>query len=71
MEYILILLLLDVGTRGYTCEYPLVMLQFGSEPRFEPEPVEPNTKFGPRFGDLFDPNLKFSSRFSQQMEVRT
>jgi hypothetical protein len=44
----------------------LVMPQFGSEPKFEPEPAEPNSKFSSRFRDLSEPNLKSSSRFSQQ-----
>jgi len=48
-----------------TEEIQLVMPQFGSEPRFEPEPAEPNAKFSSRFRDLPEPNLKSSSRFSQ------
>jgi hypothetical protein len=44
----------------------VVMPQFGSEPRFEPEPPEPNSKFGSRFRALSEPNLKSSSRFSWQ-----
>ena len=43
----------------------VVMPQFGSEPRFEPEPAEPNSKFSSRFRDVSEPNLKSSSRFSQ------
>jgi hypothetical protein len=44
----------------------VVMPQFGSELRFEPEPPEPNSKFGSRFRALSEPNLKSSSRFSWQ-----
>jgi len=43
----------------------LVMPQFGSEPRFEPEPAELNSKFSPKFRDFSEPNLKSNSRFSQ------
>ena len=43
----------------------IVMPQFGSEPRFEPEPAEPNSKFSSKFRDLSEPNLKSGSRFSQ------
>ena len=43
------------------CE--LVMPQFGSEPWFEPELLEPDRKFGPKFRETVEPNLKFSSRF--------
>ena len=32
----------------------VVMPEFGSEPRFEPEPVELNTKFGPRFQYIWE-----------------
>ena len=43
----------------------LLMPQFGSELRFEPEPAEPNSKFSSRFRDVSELNLKSSSRFSQ------
>jgi hypothetical protein len=42
------------------------MPQFSSKPRFKPEAVEPNSKFDSKFRDLSKPNLKSSSRFSQQ-----
>jgi len=34
-----------------------MMPQFSSEPRFEPEPAEPNSKFSSRFRELPEPNL--------------
>ena len=43
----------------------LVMPKFGSEPRFEPEPLGPNPKFGSRFRAFAEPNPRSSSRFSQ------
>ena len=43
----------------------IVLPKFGSEPRFEPEPLEPNSKFSSRFGVFAEPNLRSSSRFSQ------
>ena len=43
----------------------VVMPKFGSEPRFEPEPLGPNPKFGSRFRAFAEPNLRSSSRFSQ------
>jgi len=41
------------------------MPKFGSEPRFEPEPLELNSKFGSRFRVFAELNLRSSSRFSQ------
>ena len=41
------------------------MPKFGSEPRFEPEPLGPNPKFGSRFRAFAEPNPRSSSRFSQ------
>ena len=43
----------------------VVMPKFGSEPRFEPEPLGPNPKFGSRFRAFAEPNPRSSSRFSQ------
>jgi hypothetical protein len=43
----------------------IVMPKFGSEPRFEPEPLESNFEFGSRFRVFAEPNLRSSSRFSQ------
>jgi len=41
------------------------MLQFGSEPKFEPELFRTGLKFGPRFGGCAKPDHKFSSGFGQ------
>ena len=43
----------------------IVMQGFGSEPRFEPEPLEPKSRFGSKFRVFAEPNLRSSSRFSQ------
>jgi hypothetical protein len=43
----------------------LVMARFGSEPRFEPEPMRTEPKFSSRFGLQPEPNLRSSSRFRQ------
>lgn len=45
--------------------WSLVMARFGSEPRFEPEPMRTEPKFGSRFGLQPEPNLRSSSRFGQ------
>jgi len=41
------------------------MLQFGSEPKFEPELFRTGPKFRPRFGGCTEPDHKFSSGFRQ------
>jgi hypothetical protein len=41
------------------------MLQFGSEPKFEPELFRTGLKFSPRFGGCAEPDHKFSSGFGQ------
>ena len=43
----------------------VVLPKFGSEPRFEPEPLGPNSKFSSRFRIFTELNLRSSSRFSQ------
>jgi hypothetical protein len=43
----------------------VVMARFGSEPRFEPEPMRTEPKFSSRFGLQPEPNLRSSSRFRQ------
>ena len=43
----------------------LVLPKFGSEPKFEPEPLGPNSKFSSRFRIFAELNLRSSSRFSQ------
>ena len=46
-------------------EFEVVMPKFGSELRFEPEPLGPNSKFSSKFRVFSEPNLRSSSRFSQ------
>src|ERR1700678_4300382 len=41
------------------------MPKFGSEPKFEPELLRTGPKFSSKFSTFAEPNLKFSSRFSQ------
>ena len=43
----------------------LVLLKFGSEPKFEPEPLGLNSKFSSWFRIFAELNLRSSSRFSQ------
>jgi len=43
----------------------IVMARFGSEPRFEPEPMPTEPKFSSRFGLQPELNLRSSSRFRQ------
>ena len=43
----------------------VVLLKFGSEPKFEPEPLGLNSKFSSRFRIFAELNLRSSSRFSQ------
>jgi hypothetical protein len=45
----------------------VVMGGFGSEPRFEPEPVRTEPKFSPGFESSQEPNLRFSSWFSSPL----
>ena len=42
----------------------IVLPKFGSEPKFEPEPLGPNSKFSSRFRIFAELNLRSSSRFS-------
>ena len=42
----------------------VVMPKFGSEPRFEPEPLGLKPKFGSRFRAFAEPDPRPSSRFS-------
>ena len=46
----------------------LVLPQFGSEPRFKPEPGRTELKFSSRFKAPAEPNLRFSSRFSWTLD---
>jgi hypothetical protein len=41
----------------------VVMPWFGSEPRFDPEPAWTRPRFGPRFKEFPEPNLRSGSRF--------
>ena len=50
---------------NFVVDLRVVMPKFGSEPRFEPEPLEPNFEFSSRFRVFAEPNLRSSSRFSQ------
>ena len=43
----------------------IVLPKFGSEPKFEPEPLGLNSKFSSRFRIFAELNLRSSSRFSQ------
>ena len=43
----------------------IVLPKFGSEPKFEPEPLGPNSKFSSRFRIFAELNLRSSSKFSQ------
>ena len=43
----------------------IVLSKFGSEPKFKPEPLGPNSKFSSRFRIFAELNLRSSSRFSQ------
>src|ERR1700727_1921479 len=45
------------------------MVRFGSEPRFEPEPVRTEPKFSSGFRSSLEPNLKFGSGFSSLLEI--
>jgi hypothetical protein len=57
-----------INDLGYTPDsYKLVMGGFGSEPRFEPEPVRTEPKFSPGFESSQEPNLRFSSWFSSPL----
>ena len=46
----------------------IVMPWSGSEPRFEPEPLEPDLRFGSKFREFVEPNLGFGSRFRQKLD---
>ena len=50
--------LIRVGVR-------VVLPKFGSKPKFEPEPLGPNSKFSSRFRIFAELNLRSSSMFSQ------
>ena len=43
----------------------IVLPKFGSEPKFEPEPLGPNSKFSSRFRIFAELNLRSSSKFSK------
>ena len=44
---------------------PLVLPQFGSGPKFEPEPFRTGPKFSSKFKGFVELNRKFSSGFRQ------
>jgi hypothetical protein len=44
---------------------PLVLPQFGSGPKFEPEPFRTGPKFSSKFDGLAELNRKFSPGFKQ------
>ena len=45
----------------------LVMLMFGSEPWFKPEPTRTGPRFGSKFEEIVEPNARFRSRFREWM----
>jgi len=47
--------------------WELVMPMFSSEPWFEPEPTRTGPRFGPRFKEFIEPNLRSGSRFREWM----
>ena len=55
--------MIEKNSPGDLC--PLGMLQFSSEPKFEPELFRTGLKFGPRFGWKVEPDHKSGSRFEQ------
>ena len=44
------------------------MPQFGSEPKFEPELFRTGPRFGPKFNEITEPDLKSSPRFNRAPE---
>ena len=50
---------------GFQHTFYVVLPKFSSEPKFEPEPLGPNSKFSSRFRIFAELNLRSSSRFSQ------
>src|ERR1700733_9024040 len=44
------------------------MPQSGSEPKFEPELFRTGPRFGPKFSEIAEPDLKFSPRFNRAPE---
>ena len=42
----------------------LVLLKFGPELKFKPEPLRTRLKFSSKFSTFAEPDLKFSSKFS-------
>jgi len=53
---------------GVLVLWKVVMPWSRSEPRFEPEPLEPDLRFGSKFREFVEPNLRFGSRFRQKLD---
>ena len=58
-------ILIMVNNQYLFGSYCVVLLKSGSEPKFKPEPLGPNSKFSSRFRIFAELNLRSSSRFSQ------